>query len=76
MRPVFNHIKEVGKLIVRGEHLHDYNEKWSIRCKGVGLEDVAGLFMMFRPFFSILRAMSNGAFQRVYTSEASRGINP
>jgi hypothetical protein len=56
-------------MTIQAEQLRETNEKCGLLCGGIELEDVAGFFSRFRPFFCLLRTMENGTLQRVYTSE-------
>ena len=64
-----------GNIILRTEEVAECKEKFIAQCAGSNLADISGWFRKYKPFFHISRAMENGSFQRVYTSEAMNGKN-
>jgi hypothetical protein len=65
-----------GNIIVRVEEMAESKEKAVLWITGQNLEDHSGWFRSYKPFFYLSRAMENGTFQRIYSSEFITNRNP
>ena len=65
-----------GNIIVRVEEMNESKEKATLWVAGQNLEDHSGWFRSYKPFFYLSRAMENGTFQRIYSSEFISSKNP